>query len=205
MYRTLKLTVTSPAVTPTEPLTVDQVSSYLNLPARVPPNEGEYSMIEDFIVAAREQAELLQEGRDLVPRQWDLTLPAFENPIELRATVASIDLVRYRDSDGLYTTLVEGTDYIVDLDSGLVMPPYNEDWPSFTAWPSPSVVLIRYTTRVVVDDLHMASIRTGMKYLISAWFNNRLPFETGKDPIQEYPWSITKMLSSGSVPKVRSV
>lgn len=206
-YGTLSLTVTSPVQSFTEPLTLGEATTHLNLPARDPQDKDEEAMISGFISGARSAAELLQ-GRDLVAKQYDLALdyfPCVFGGLELRAPLVSVDLVRYRDSAGDYTTLEEGTDYIVDLARALILPVYGKSWPSFTPWPS-SAVLVRFTSGLEATDVFWsnagARVKIGMKYLISAWFNGRLPFET-LGSIQEYPYAVTMLLSAGARNRVR--
>jgi hypothetical protein len=211
-YGNLSLTATSPVQSFAEPLELADVVKFLELPVRNPPDEAEEAMLDGFIAGARGQAEILQSGKDLCPKQYDLALDFFpfdfyDYEIELRQPLVSVDLVRYRDSDGNYTTLTEGVDYIVDLARGLVLPPYGKYWPTFTPWPS-SAVLVRHTTGYASTDAFWADacgagIKIGMLHLISAWFTGRLPFEAGTGAIQEYPYTVTHLLSSGSVPRVR--
>lgn len=208
MRGSLNLTASSPVQSFTEPLTLFEVKSYLNVPDRAVADVYENNEIEHLIQAAREQAEILQ-GRDLVEKQWDLSLDCFPaDVIELREPLVSVDLVRYRDSDGNYTALAEGTDYIVDTAKhpGVVMPAYGETWPSFTPWPS-SAVLVRFTSGLASTDAFWndagARVKNGMKLLISAWWNNRLPFEMGSAAAQEYPFAVTACLSYGAVARAR--
>lgn len=197
MSGTLRLTRTSPPQTFAEPLTEAEVSGYLRLPevgdgAIADPAAA--ADIRRFIRAAREQAELFQ-GRDLVSKQWDLTLDDLNAPtIQLREPLVSVDLFTYRDSDGATTTLAEGTGYIIDTAKGLVMPPYNESWPSFTAWPTSSV-LIRHTVGPAEEI--PAQCQVGMLVLISDWFNDRLIFGTGKAVAASYPQRLRLLLGSG--------
>ena len=177
-----KPTVTSPPQSPTEPLTLAEVKAVLAIPDA---DTTKDSMIELYIVAARQLGETRQ-GRDLVGKQWDLTMDCFPCVIQTRDNLSTVDLLRYRDSDGDYTTLAEGTDYIVDTVQGLVMPPYSESWPSFTPWPS-SAVLCRYTVAPPTID---EEIKLGMKFAISLWYNNRIPAELGASAVQQYPFCL---------------
>ena len=205
---TINLTVTSPQQSFAELFTVDEIRRYLAIPVLSPADTDADDELSAYIVAAREQAEILQ-GRDLVAKQWDLVFdywPVYEagpgrldfRRIELRDGLASVDLFRYTDSDGMVSAMTEGAGYIVDTSKrpGIVLPPYGENWPSFTPWPSSSI-LIRFTVapREPVPFL----VRQGMKLLISAWFNNKLPFEIGASAIQEYPFAVTNCLSSGAL------
>jgi uncharacterized phiE125 gp8 family phage protein len=207
-YGSLNLTATSPVQTFSEPLTLAIVKEYLNLPLRSPTDADEDSMLEDMIKESREVAEILQ-GRDLVRKQWDLSLDYFPYEIELRAPLVTVDLVRYRDSSGGYTTLTENTDYIVDTAKhpGIIMPAYGESWPSFTHWPT-SAVLVRHTSGYSATDAFWddagARIKRGMLLLINHWFVGRLPFEMGnKEGVNEYPYTVTRLLSYGALERVR--
>ena len=194
----LNLTATSPVQTFTEPLTLAEVQTWLGVPAS---DTESYDPINALISAAREQAEVFQ-GRDLVRKQWTLTLEWFPPVIELRSPLASVDSVAYKDSDGTTTTLTANTDYIVDTSKhpGAIMPPYGETWPSFTAWPT-SPITIQFTSGYAVTDAYWneagARVKTGMKMLISSWFNRRLPFEPSNLAIQEIPFTVTALLGCG--------
>jgi uncharacterized phiE125 gp8 family phage protein len=204
----LSLTESSPPQSFVEPLTVEQVQNYLRIVPSSPPDPLEDADLQLFITAAREQAEILQ-GRDLVQKQWDLTFdywPSYR--IELGNPLVSVDLFQYQDSDGVVRTLTANTDYIVDMrrQPGFVSPPYNVSWPTFTPWPSSSI-LLRFTSGYSSDSAFWndagARIKNGMLLLISSWYNQRLPFETGADPAKEYPYAVTACLSYGGRRNVR--
>jgi uncharacterized phiE125 gp8 family phage protein len=178
-YGSLTLAETSPVQSFTEPLTLSEVKKYLNLPERSPTDSAEDDMISGMITAAREEAET-QQGRDLVEKQWDLSLDYFPCEIRLRSPLQSVDLVKYRKSDGTYTTLTADVDYIIDAakQPGRLIPVYSGSWPSFTAWPS-SAVTVRYTSGYSPASVFWSDsgkrIRQGMLMLISEWYNNRIP------------------------------
>jgi uncharacterized phiE125 gp8 family phage protein len=202
-YGTEALTEASPPQSFTEPLTLAEMKSYLKLPEISPLDTEQDDLISSLITAAREQAEIGQH-RDLVPKQFDRVHDYWPcHALELRAPLISVDLVKYRDSDGNYTTLVEGTDYIVDTSKqpGIIMPPYGTSWPTFTAWPS-SAILIRYTSGYSASSVFWSDagsrVRNGMRMLIAWWFNNRLPFENAT-VLSEYPYTVTACLEYGSL------
>lgn len=198
-YASENLTETSPVQSFTEPLTLAEVKAYLKIPERSPAETAEDDELTQFIIAARETAEYYQ-GRDLVQKQYDRFYDGWPcEQIELRTPLVSVDLVRYRDSDGAYTSLAVDTDYIADLARGLLLPPYNVSWPSFTAWPS-SAVMIRYTAGIAAtaafwDDAG-ARLKVGMKYLVSSWYNRRIPYPEEDDVAKH-------LLSIGAVRRVR--
>lgn len=191
----LELTATSPVQSYSEPLSLAEVKEYLKISDPSPVDSEFDNELNDFIQGAREQAEMFQ-GRDLVQKQWDLSLDCFPYcEIELRRPLLTVDLVRYRNSDGTYTTLVEGTDYVVDYAHGWITPVYGGQWPRPSYWPS-AAVLVRFTAGVLnrVPQL----VKLGMLMLIADWFNNRLPFGTGADAGAGYSLRLRTALSYGA-------
>jgi len=208
-YGSLNLTEgASPAATFNEVLSLEAVKKFLNLPERSPIDELEDAELEAFIIAARDTAEGAQ-GRDLVPKQYDLSLDCFLScTIALRDPLVSVDLVRYRDSAGDYYELEADVDYIVDTSKhpGVILPAYGRSWPTFTPWPS-SAVLVRFTAGYAADSVFWTAgpgvrIRQGMLLLIGAWFSKRIPFQEGATPIEELPFGISACLSAGALLKV---
>lgn len=162
------LTLTGSPVTYTEPLTASEVKAWLRVSDPSPADAAFDAEIDAMIQAAREKAEVYQ-NRDLVTKQWDKTLDSFPSgAVELRYPLQSVDLVTRKDSDGNTTTMVENTDYIVDLVRGLIMPPYGESWPSFTEWPS-SAITIRFTSGGEPSGI----VKIGMLHLIESWFTGK--------------------------------
>jgi hypothetical protein len=209
-YGTLRLTEQSPAQTFVEPLTVPEMYGYLKIPQRSPIDTYEQEFLSSLISGAREQAEIAQ-NRDLVIKQWDLTYDYWMSyRIQLRAPLISFDLLQYMDSNGDVTVMQEGpnADYIVDYskEPGTVSPPYNGTWPTFTPYPSSSL-LFRFTSGYANTDPFWngpgARIKIGMRLLISAWYNNRLPFEKGMDAMAEYPYAVSSCLGYGGLVRAR--
>lgn len=201
-YGTLNPTDSSPVQEPVELLDVfNDIVPYLSLPSAI--DGSVIHEIEGYIAGAREQAEILQ-GRDLVTKQWDLSLDYWpDGPIALRDPLRSVDLIEWRDDTGNYTSLVEDVDYIVDTRKhpGIVFPPAGSSWPSGPLWPS-SPILVRFTSGPDATRVSRL-IKQGMLLLISAWFNNKLPFELGASAVQEYPYAVTSCLSYGALRSVR--
>lgn len=227
-YGELTLTECSPPQSFVEPVTPAQARSFLNISEQSPADPQEDALLSMYITAARMEAERLQ-NRELVVKQYDLTLdlllghdaiagaayPLRWNSIynfgvgyeiELRFPLISVDLFQHHDKDGSLVTMTEGddADYIVDLKRGLVAPPWGKVWPFYTPYPSSSV-LIRYTCGYVPGHEWWASsgqrVIIGMLFLVSQWFNQRLPFEPGRVS-QEFPNTVQDMLSAGARPRV---
>jgi hypothetical protein len=182
MNARLKLTITSPLQSFIELITVAEAKEFCDIPDADTTRDW---LLTTYIAAARDVAELRQ-GRDLVSKHWDLTMDCIPAIIETRENLSSVELFRYRDSDGNYTTMVENTDYIVDTSAFILTPPYNGQWPSFTAWPS-SAVLVRYTVTPPAPD---AQVLMGMRFLINQWYVNRVPAEAAGSTIQQYPFCL---------------
>ncbi len=211
-YGSISLTATNPVQEFVEPISVGEAIAFLKLPTRDPQDDDENDLLGMFIVAAREQAEILQ-NRDLVHKQLDLSFdywpyywPSLQIP--LRTPLVSVDLVQRKDADGVVTPLVLNTDYVVDTakQPGVIVPPSSVgDWPCFDPWPS-SAILIRITSGYASDDAFWggpgARIKVGMKMLIASWYSNRLPFERGLDAASEYPFAVTSCLTYGAHQRV---
>lgn len=179
---TLTLTAQSPSQQFTEPVTVAEAKSYMLIPLRSPVDPEEDDTILGLISTAREIAEI-EQGRDLVRKQWDLALDYFPGwDVQLRAPLVSVDLVSYRNSDGTTTNLAGTTDYLVDANRqpGIITPLYNAFWPTFTPAPSSSV-LVRFTSGYSPTDSFWKDsgrrIKLAMKMLVSEWYSNRLPID----------------------------
>jgi uncharacterized phiE125 gp8 family phage protein len=202
----LTLTATGTAQVFTEPLSVAEVEHFLRLPALSPEDEDRTALLESLIITARELAEGYQ-GRDLVEKQWDLTLSGFASVIELRTPLVSVDLVQYTDSDGNTTALTENTDFIKDTskEPGVIMPVYGGSWPSFTAWPT-SPVLVRFTSGLGSTDIFWSDagqrVLIGMKKLIDIWYNEASILPPGSSGAS-VPFGIEILLSTGAVPRAR--
>lgn len=200
-YGDLQLTVSSPAQTFTEPLSLEEAKGFLKVSSM-----SEDFLIERMISSAREVAEIHQ-GIDLIEKQYDLHIDQLcGSEVELRRPLLSVDSFQITDSGGSTTTLVQGTDYIVDLNRNLVMPPYAQAWPSFTPYPS-SAILIRFTSgysRTHPFWLDAGNrILMGMHMLITGWHENRLPYNPDRPgAVTELPFAVTALLSYGARPRV---
>lgn len=194
-YGTLQLTVASPQPAFDEPFSIEEAKGFIRSQTAT---NREDSLIADYIAGARATAEL-EQGRDLVRKQWDLHLDGFCGEIALRRPLHSVSLVRYTDSNVEDHDLIVSTDYIVDTARGLIRPPYSGSWPSFTPFAS-SAVLVRFISGL--DHNHPfwshdgARVKQGMRWLITEWYWNRLPFVVGS--IAELPYGVVMMLRAGA-------
>ena len=221
----IELTEASPEQSFIEPITLEAAKSFLRITDSGWEDPYRDEMIVGFISAAREMAEILQ-GRDLIVKQYDLSMdlmlgyqgmmdPGFLTrsyavydftgvyEIALRSPLVSVDLFKYRTSDGNYTEMVEGDDYIADLARGMVVPPFNKSWPIFDPWPTSSI-LIRFTAGYPMDHPFWSNagqrLIVGMKMLIEQWYDERLPFVAGS--VNELPYAVSALLGYGAKNRV---
>ena len=199
-YGTLALTKTSPPQSFVEPLALADVKAYLKVPQRSPADPVEDAFIQSLISSARAYAER-EQGRDLVRKQWDLVFDYWMSyRIELPPVpLVSVDLVQYTDYKGNVTPLVAGTDYFMDNSKqpGCILPPYNVMWPVYTPLPSSSI-LVRFSSGYDANDPWWSGdgqvVREGMRYMISQWYNVRLP---AGQQASEWPLTAREALTFG--------
>ena len=184
MSTILKLTVTSPVQSPTEPVTLSEVREALGIPDA---DTSRDTLLQAYLPAAREVAEVCQQ-RDIVTKQWDLFLSSFsEYAINLRDNATAVTTFRYRKSDGTYTTMVSGTDYEFDSALSILTPVSNGTWPTAELWPS-SAIEIQFT---VTPPAIPSRLKQGILALISLWDANRVPAELGASAVQNYPYMLS--------------
>lgn len=184
----IKLTVTSPVQTFTEPMTVQDVKTRLDMPDTDTTRD---TLLSACIIAAREVAEECQQ-RDLVDKQWDMWLSAWPCHINLRDGVTSIDTFRYRKEDGDYVTMTATTDYIFDSALGRLVPPVGGTWPTATLWLSSAIEITFTVTAQAVSE----KLKNGMAFLIKEWLRLEIPAQLGASQVQQYPFMLS-LLSQG--------
>jgi len=183
----MNLTLITDPTTIEEPLTLAEAKSFLRVEG-----DDENGDISALIRAAREQAEL-HNGREMAVKQYDLALDDFPRDaryIDLLDPLVSVESITFKDSTGAETTLTADVDYIVDTAKhpGRVVLAHDKVWPTIAPYPS-SAVKIRFTAGFVPAKVP-ESIKTGMKLLITAWYEGRIPFEIGH-VVGELPFAVT--------------
>lgn len=224
-YGSLELTDASPPQAFYEPIALADIRTWLGIANEQ--DDAQDALLSSLITAARETAEILQ-NRDLIQKQYDMHLDLLLGydalqgaayplrsqylynlgvgyEIPLREPLQSVELFQYTDNLGATTTLAEGIDYLVDPSRHWVIPPFNQLWPFFAPQPS-SAVLIRFTSGYSATHPFWQNagqrLIQGMRMLIAAWHEGRLPFQDIRN-VAEVPYAVTTLLSYGARPRVR--
>jgi uncharacterized phiE125 gp8 family phage protein len=136
------------------------------------------ALITALIVAARQQAEH-RTNRALVTQQWELTLEAFPDLIELpKPALVSVQSVKYLDDNGVLQTLAS-TEYQVVISEliGYIQPAFGKTWPSCRV--QPDSVVVAYTCGYGAADAVPQSIKAWMLMAIGTMYNQREGIITG--------------------------
>lgn len=167
--------ITSPA---SEPVSLAEARKHLRVDSG-----DEDGLIASEITAAREYCETFQ-GRAYVTQTWECYLDGWPAEDFIRIPLPplqSVASVTYKDADGNVSTLVAGTDYIVDTKAhpGRVVLAYGKSWPSATLYPV-NPITIRFTAGYgdAADDVPQ-KMRQAMLLLIGHMHENREPVLIG--------------------------
>ncbi len=155
--------VTPPTV---EPITTSEAKSYL----RVDFSDDD-TFIATCIRSAREYYQSLA-NRSIGVQTLELGLDRFPDIIELpHPPLISVTSVKYKDSAGVETTMVAGTDYLVDVDSepGRIVRPYLKLWPVFTRWPIYPVRVVYVAGKATIPE----QIKTSILYHVALLYRYR--------------------------------
>ena len=183
-----------------EPVSITEAKAHLRV------RDGETSqdaLIEMMIAAARQYAEIYTH-RAFVTQQWRMTLDAFPNcPLLLqKSPIQSVDSIIYTDMAGSTQTIVQGTDYVTDLDSepGRITPPFGRVWPI----PLPQIAAVRvtFTAGYGEPDAVPDGIKTWIKLRVGSLFENREDFIVGTRLVVAQLPFVDRMLDPYVVPLV---
>lgn len=125
-----------------EPVSLAELKLHLRIDHS---DEDEY--LKAILLVARERVEDFT-ARALLTQTWRICLDLFPSGdfIELPyGNLQSVTSLKYKDSDGVETTIAETTEYLVETngtDRGRIVLPYGESWPSFTAYPSQPISIV---------------------------------------------------------------
>jgi uncharacterized phiE125 gp8 family phage protein len=120
-------------------------------------------------------------NRACLTQSWRMTLPSFCDAIEIPfSPCRSVDLIRYRDADDEWVTLLDNgspqttTDVCYVVTGGLhgrIVRSYQESWP--TIGKHDEAVEIEFTAGWQSGDPEMDLLRRGMTFLAGHLYRNR--------------------------------
>jgi len=137
----------------------------------------EDDLLTSFIQTSREIVEN-EIRRALITQTWDLYLQGFptKNYIKLPyGNLQTVTSIKYKDTDGTETTMVAGTDYLVETNGpkcGRIVLPDSVTWPTATLYPS-NPITIRFVCGWTTAALVPSVIKTAMKMICDDLYNNR--------------------------------
>ena len=139
----------------------------------------EDDLIESYIKAATLYAENYTE-KIWSTQTWDYFLDDFPTTIQIPyLPLQSVTFVKYYDEDNTLTTLVEDTDYRVDLNQGKIE--YIDNWPS--VYDRSSAVNVRFVCGYASVDNIPEDIKHAIKLILGAYYENRQEEMTSTGPL----------------------
>lgn len=153
-------------------VTVDEIKAHVAL-------EG-YDDYDNLLVSLRDHATDAvgkRCKRQILNSTWTLTLDGFPAEIEIdKVPVTSVTSVAYTDENGDAQTLVDGTDYQVDLSTfdgpARIKPIEGTTWPT-TQTGTYGVVVITFQAGYLTRDAVLDTIKHEISMMAADWFRNR--------------------------------
>lgn len=155
---------------------ITQAGEFSTTIIRLTGTSAEDDLLNAIIYAGIEHVENLT-GRKLLTQTWEYYLDEFpDDSINIPfGNLQSVTSIKYKDSDGTETTMTETTDYLVECNedqSGNIVLPYGESWPSFTAYPSKPIT-IKFVCGWTTAALVPYAIKAALKLICTDLYENR--------------------------------
>lgn len=156
-----------------EPVTLAELKEHLRIYSDVTADDD---LLEEIITSAREYVEE-QTNRALLTQEWELYLDKWPDENYIRIPFGNLQeaTVKYANSLSVETTLVEGTDYYLELNGdqlGRVVLPNNTSWPSDTLLSSNPIVVSFKCGWEDAEDIPKKYL-TAIKMVASDLYENR--------------------------------
>lgn len=154
-----------------EPVSLTDARRHMNI---ADDDTAHNAWISARIPSIRRQAEAATR-RAFMAQTWRKSLDAFpecEGAIELLPVpVSAVTSITYVDTAGATITLVQGTDYQVDLESepARVLPAYGKYWPT-PRWDTANAVQVTFTAGVADAESVPAGVKTWILERLATMF-----------------------------------
>lgn len=177
-----------------EPVNLTEIKDYLRLDLD---NTFEDTDLMSYLTAAREYCEGVQ-NRAYITQTWELSFDSWPcSVIEIpKGSLQTINLVSYKDSEGVTTELTAITDYVFSPRGilGRLTPAYGKSWPSFTPFPLDAVV-IEFTCGYGDNATSVpAKVIHAIKLLVSHWYEHRTPLSDTDQAPEEIAFTVSSLL-----------
>jgi len=129
--------------------------------------------------------------RKLLTSTWEYYLNSWPRDKAIRlpfGNLQSVTSIKYKDTAGTEYTLVDGTDYLVELNEakpGRILLPYSGVWPTTALYPS-NPITIRFVCGWVSATLVPSTILTAIKMIATDLYENRSTQELSVSGAQAY-------------------
>jgi len=173
----------------TEPVSLIEAKAHL----RVTDSNSD-TLISSLIKTARQHCENFT-GRALASQTFELIMDSFPSVIELpmppvTSLIATDCGIKYKDSDGVETTLAS-TEYIFyDSEPAVIVNAYGKSWPTFIPYPI-GAVKVRYVAGYTTNIPE--PIKQAIMLLVGHLYENREAINIG-NIINEVPFGVTTLL-----------
>lgn len=140
--------------------------------------DSEDDLLLEYLAAAREMVET-DSRRALLPQTWRLFLDCYPEcgVVKIpRCPVSAVSSFQVYNTSGAWQTLIEGTDYVVDLASepARICRAYGAIWPTHkTSYPN--CIKITFTAGYADVDAVPPVAMQAMRLLVGHWYRNRSP------------------------------
>lgn len=164
----------------TEPISLSELKLHLRIEDT---DTTEDTLLNRLIKAARGEVESITR-RAIITQTWDYCLNAWPDNdfiVIPGGNLQSVTSVKYLDTDGVSTTMVDGTDYLVETngqEKGRIVLPYGWSWPSTILYPS-NPITIRYIAGWTAANLVPSEIGQAMLMICADMYEQRGEPTTG--------------------------
>lgn len=166
-------------------LSIDEAQNHLHVDS-----DTDISYIEGLIYAAQNYLDDIC-NRSYVQETYDYYLNSFPASIDWIifpvAPISEITSVKYYDADNVEQTLVEDTDYYVNIISEPGYIRNVESWPM--NYDKPTSVIIRLVTGVTSPEIIPIEYKQAALLLIGDMYKNR------EDTVRRYPTAVDRLVS----------
>lgn len=155
-----------------EPVSLAEIKAHLRVD-----ETADDELLNELVQGAREHVEDITR-RAIMTQTWDFVLHEFPRKPYIKlpyGNLQSVTSMTYKDSDGVVTTLTQGTDYLVETNGeqcGRIVLPCSGSWPSAVFYSS-NPICIRYSCGWTSAAAVPKKIKTAIKMIVADMYEGR--------------------------------